>query len=167
MLKAVEKLVTSNHDLTCGNHRVEFNEERGHLIANYWYHSTIICSVDYNAKTFKTTDGGWSTQSTNRAINDYRKYYNTNCYTEIFTYMQMGDMVEYLFEVPTGSMMRVYFDGTSRVQITITKKSVNNEKFCDVVFSKEDKVTSHSFKYKGYKSFRENFLPNALAEYFN
>ena len=165
MLKAVKDLVTSEHDLTRGNHRVEYTEVNGHYTANFWYHSTIICSVDFHDETFKTDNGGWSTQSTNRAINDYRKYYNTNCYIEIFT--KMGDMIEYLFEVPTGSMMRVYFEGTSRMQITISKKSVNNEKFCDVEFSKEDKVTSHSFKYKGYKSFRENFLPNALAEYFN
>lgn len=83
MMKTIAKLVTAHSDMSLGNHRVEFNEERGHLILNYWYHSTIICTVDMNEKTFKTTDGGWSTMSTHRAINDYKKYYEAQGYKDL------------------------------------------------------------------------------------
>lgn len=82
MLRAIEQLV-SHQRTKVGNHRVESFNECGHTINNYIYHSTIICAVNENEKTFRTSNGGWGTQSTTRAINDYRKYFKSCGYRDL------------------------------------------------------------------------------------
>ena len=82
MLKAIEQLVTGERTHV-GNHRVESFNERGQTINNYIYHSTIICVVNENEKTFRTSNGGWNTSSTTRAINDYRKWFTDRGYTDL------------------------------------------------------------------------------------
>ena len=69
MLRAIEQLV-SGERTRVGNHRVESFNQWGRTINNYIYHNTIICAVNENEKTFRTSNGGWGTQSTTRAIND-------------------------------------------------------------------------------------------------
>lgn len=82
MLRAIEQLV-SGERTRVGNHRVESFNQCGHTINNYIYHSTIICTVNENEMTFRTSNGGWSTQSTTRAINDYRKYFKSRGYRDL------------------------------------------------------------------------------------
>ena len=82
MLKAVEQLCRAERS-TVGNHRVESFSECGHTINNYIYHSTIICAVNENTKMFMTSNGGWNTSSTTRAINDYRKHFLSRGYKDL------------------------------------------------------------------------------------
>lgn len=82
MLRAIEQL-TSGEKTRVGNHRVETLNQWGRTISNYIYHNTIICSVNENEKTFKTSNGGWGTQSTTRAINDYQKYFKSRGYRDL------------------------------------------------------------------------------------
>lgn len=71
MLKAITMLVTADHDTTMGNHKVRTRgDER-----RFTYHSTVICFVNDRTRVFSTDKGGWNTHSTNRAINDYRRYF--------------------------------------------------------------------------------------------
>ena len=82
MLKAIEQLL-SGERCKVGNHRVESFNLRGHTINNYIYHSTIICMVNENEKTFITSNDGWNTSSTTRAINDYRKHFLSRGYKDL------------------------------------------------------------------------------------
>lgn len=71
MLKTVKMLVTADHNTTMGNHNVRISgDER-----RFTYHSTVICFVNDRMRVFSTDNGGWNTMSTNRAINDYRRYF--------------------------------------------------------------------------------------------
>ena len=160
MLKAVEKLVTSNHDMCCGNHRVEYNTERGQTIVNFWYFSTIICSVNLNERTFKTTRGNWDTMSTNRAINDYREYFNGLGYEEHFT--NLSDLKRYLLELPEEKSCRVYFD---HKQVTLSKKAnklIEGLKVAHLtVCSEESMLYDDSYSYRGPKSL-ETYINEVL-----
>jgi hypothetical protein len=79
MLVAVKSLVSGKKN-TVGNHR---REKGDNGVMNYIYHWTAICRVNDVDKLFTTDDGGWATRSTNRAINDYRRYFKDKGYTEI------------------------------------------------------------------------------------
>ena len=153
MLKAIEQLVTGERTHV-GNHRVESFNERGQTIDNYIYHCTVICTVNENERTFKTSNGGWGTSSTTRAINDYRKWFKDRDFSEVFN--SEREMVEYLETIPVGRMYRCYLKNTN-TQVTVTKKTLGNEKFCTVEFSYADSgnVAVHTFKYRGIKSFIE------------
>ena len=71
-MKTVEKLVRAMRDgkkhMKLGNHRME--QENG--IVRFIYHDTAICTLNRNNGVFYTNNGGWDTQSTNRAINAYK-----------------------------------------------------------------------------------------------
>ena len=82
MLKAIEQLL-SGERCKVGNHSVESFNQCGHTINNYIYHSTIICVVNENEKTFRTSNGGWNTSPTTRAINDYRKHFLSRGYKDL------------------------------------------------------------------------------------
>ena len=82
MLKAIEQLL-SGERCKVGNHSVESFNRHGHTINNYIYHSTIICVVNENEKTFITGNDGWNTSSTARAINDYRKHFLSRGYKDL------------------------------------------------------------------------------------
>lgn len=158
MLKAVKDLVTSNHDLNRGNHRVKFSTEHEHLIASYWYHSTIICSVDYNIRTFKTNDGGYDTQSTNRAISDYRTYFQNLGYTESFD--DLKDMCDYLVSAPFNQSIVVMYSKIDEPHRIIFSKDNNTvgEKIAVVHFETEDNGELESFPFKGPQSLRKELV---------
>lgn len=73
MLRAIEQLI-SGERTKVGNHSKKLLMNNRDW-EDFYYHSTCICSVDHNSKSFKTNNGGWGTSSTTRAINDYRKYF--------------------------------------------------------------------------------------------
>lgn len=79
MLKTIETLVSAFSSKKKGNHRVVFKGWERH----FYYYFTEICTVNDVYKTFKTNDGGWGTQSTTRAINDYRKYFKSCGYIDL------------------------------------------------------------------------------------
>lgn len=76
MMKTVLNLYNSNQDyLKIGNHKVERSNNGN--IELYSYHRTVIFAIDKNEKTIVIDNGGWNTSSTTRAINDYKKLYET------------------------------------------------------------------------------------------
>lgn len=80
MLVAIRTLTESNTAKRVGNHAVTISRDG---CKHFIYHATEICTVDPVARNFTTDNGGWNTQSTNRAINDYRRYYTAMGYTEV------------------------------------------------------------------------------------
>lgn len=76
MLKAVINLTNSNSDLNAGNHKVRHEGNERHFI----YFRTVICKADDKAKTYTVDNGGYNTQSTTRAINDYKRYFDSKGY---------------------------------------------------------------------------------------
>lgn len=77
MLKSVENLVNSTRRV-CGNHRVKEYSDNTRV---FIYHSTVICTVNDNNRTFNTDNGGWNTSSTTRAINTYKWLFARMGYT--------------------------------------------------------------------------------------
>lgn len=82
MLRATEQLV-SGLKTKVGNHSVVTYYVHGCTVKDYIYHSTPICTVNEDRMTFSTDNGGWGTQSTTRAINDYRKYFKSCGYRDL------------------------------------------------------------------------------------
>lgn len=78
MMTSINNLITGRATKQ-GNHRVETIGD----ITKYIYHNTTICTVNNVKKTFKTDNGGWDTQSTTRAINDYKRQFTAMGYTAI------------------------------------------------------------------------------------
>ena len=79
MLKAVLNCVSSIKDAKFGNHATFYsNTITGDSIQYFTYHGNIICRVNYTRKTDYLTNSGWNTGSTNRALNDYKRYYSEN-----------------------------------------------------------------------------------------
>ena len=74
MLKSVEKLIrdykAGKKKATYGNHWMVVTNKG----VRFYYHNTAICVVD-NAGNVTYDNGGWSTQSTTRAINSYKQYF--------------------------------------------------------------------------------------------
>ena len=101
MLKTVEKLVNSSKSKQVGNHFVVVHREGDRAIIyddthkveadvyctrEFWYHSTIICAVNDKDRGFYLSHGKgkWWTQSTNRALNDYREYFTSLGYRNVW-----------------------------------------------------------------------------------
>lgn len=70
---------TSASRKTLGNHRMERTETG----RNFIYHWTTICTVNDVDRTYHTDNGGWGTSSTTRAINAYKREFNSMGYTEV------------------------------------------------------------------------------------
>lgn len=86
-MKTVEKLTNAVQNMKLGNHRVEFTPSGRR---KFYYHWTAICTVDDRTMTFVTDDGGWNTISTKRAINAYRRHFESFGYREVETLSELG-----------------------------------------------------------------------------
>lgn len=79
-MTTVYNLVHTNANRkTLGNHRME----RTTTGRNFIYHWTTICAVNDVDRTYHTDNGGWGTSSTTRAINAYKREFNSMGYTEV------------------------------------------------------------------------------------
>ena len=74
MLKAVERLVLANCKKRVGNHATYFSQNCE--MQYFTYFDNIICTVDWMHKTVRLTNCGWNTSSTNRALNDYKRWFS-------------------------------------------------------------------------------------------
>ena len=74
MLKAVETLVNANNNKKVGNHAMYFSQN--YEVQYFTYHGNIICMVDWKNKKVVLTDAGWDTPSTNRTVNDYKRWFS-------------------------------------------------------------------------------------------
>lgn len=156
MLKAVEQLLKGERT-SVGNHRVEHSEDtygNKHTIDRYYYHSTAICIADITTQTFTVDNGGWNTQSTNRAISDYRKFFNDMCYVEVFKYFYQ--LIDAIVNMPMDSMRKYFYGDFSNPPIAITakKRMLGTEKFIEINVAKQSESYTHSYeiKYKGPKT---------------
>lgn len=99
MLKTVEKLVNSSKSKQAGNHFVLIHRDGDRAIIydethkveadiyctrEFWYHSTLICGVNDTDKCFYLSHGHWWTQSTKRALADYREYFSSLGYRNVW-----------------------------------------------------------------------------------
>ena len=159
MLKAVEQLCKCERS-TVGNHRVEFLNECGHIISNYIYYSTIICAVNENTKMFMTSDGGYDTTSTKRAISSYRKWHESHGYFEVFNdFSEMvGHIVHMTCYCENGKQYRCYFGNIhNRIQpteVTVETRKIGTEKFCTVTVASTvySNIYTYEFTYSGVKT---------------
>ena len=159
MLKAVEQLCKAERS-TVGNHRVESLNECGHTINNYIYHSTIICAVNENTKMFMTSDGGYDTTSTKRAISSYRKWHESHGYFEVFN--DFSEMIGHIVDVTcyceNGKQYRCYFGNIhNRIQpteVTVETRKIGTEKFCTVTVASTvySNIYTYEFTYSGVKT---------------
>ena len=159
MLKAVEQLCRAERS-TVGNHRVESFSECGHTINNYIYHSTIICAVNENTKMFMTSDGGYDTTSTKRAISSYRKWHESHGYFEVFN--DFSEMIGHIVDVTcyceNGKQYRCYFGNIhNRIQpteVTVETRMIGTEKFCTVTVASTvySNIYTYEFTYSGVKT---------------
>ena len=79
MLKSVLNCVSSIKDAKFGNHATFYSTPiTGDSIQYFTYHGNIICRVNWTQKTVLLTNTGWNTPSTNRALNDYVRYFKEN-----------------------------------------------------------------------------------------
>lgn len=153
MLKAIEKLVKgiSTHE---GNHH---SEDCGNIV-KYYYFNTAICTQDIKSQTFAIDNGGYNTQSTNRAINDYRRWFTQHDYIEVFhKWYELRDMLE---SIPVGKQYRCRYYSTG-CEITITKKEIplSKDKLAEIVVSEElGECSTFTFTYRGKKSFNNEML---------
>ena len=160
MLKAVEQLCRLERSRV-GNHCVESLNECGHTINNYIYHSTIICAVNENTKMFMTSDGGYDTSSTKRAISSYRKWHESHGYFEVFN--DFSEMVEHIVDMTCycehgGRQYRCYFGNIhNRIQpteVTVETRKIGTEKSCKVTVASTEYSDIHvyEFTYNGVKT---------------
>lgn len=89
MLKSVEKLVgaTDRNEMKVGKHGMFRSishslENDGEIdeIRYFTYHGNIIARVNDLKRTAFLTNAGWNTSSTNRALNDYKRYFTAAGY---------------------------------------------------------------------------------------
>lgn len=159
MLKAVEQLCRAERS-TVGNHRVESLNECGHTINNYIYHSTIICAVNENTKMFMTSDGGYDTTSTKRAISSYREWHESHGYFEVFN--DFSEMIGHIVDVTcyceNGKQYRCYFGNIhNRIQpteVTVETRKIGTKKFCTVTVASTvySNIYTYEFTYSGVKT---------------
>lgn len=153
MLVAIEQLVKGERT-NVGNHSCK-EDENGCV---YYYHQNPVCVVDYKTQTFKLNDCGWGGhQSTIRTLNDYRRWFNEHCFTEVFT--SKTDMVDFLAKLSEGRSYRFFF-GSTDVQVTCTKRVVpfgnGFKKTAYIEYVKVgEKPESSTFMYKGTKTFKD------------
>ena len=171
MLKSVEQLCEIERT-SVGNHRVEVsNHPEGFTINKYSYHGTVICTVNENTKVFMTTDGGWKTSSTKRAISSYRDWHNDHQYFEVFN--NFSDMVDHIVEMTShcehgGKQYRCYYGDVllhiQKFEITVVTRMIGNKKFCSVTVSEsepsEQEYPIHTYEstYKGDKTMLNNLI---------
>lgn len=72
MLKVQQKLIDSTSNITIGNHSVKHRDVD---ISEYYYHATCVCKVDHTNRIVHFDNGDYSTSSTTRTINGYKKYF--------------------------------------------------------------------------------------------
>lgn len=153
MLKAIEQLVKGERT-SVGNHRCRSYSEGNHQREDYIYHCTAICMVDHTTRKFMIDKGEYGDKmSTNRAVKDYRDYFNANGYEEVFK--SHNDMKDYLVET-TQQMYRCYLGDLVRqfAQVTIIKKKgIEPVKYvAELYMASESYAESFSFEYKGPKT---------------
>lgn len=168
MMKAIEKLLKGERTI-CGNHRVERAENSyGHSIEWYYYFQTAIVTVDITAQTFIVDKAEYGDKmSTNRAVNDYRKFLNDRCYTEVFKYFYQ--LVEAIVEAPMDSMRRFYYGDFNNppIEVTMKKRMLGTEKFVEIRVSRQSETFAHTYeiKYKGPKTL-EKQVKDSMHELF-
>lgn len=86
-MKTVEYLVKADSRTKRGNHEVRFVELNCRQFIYFW---TCICEVDDSNMTFTTNNGGYDTQSTNRAINAYVRHFENQGYKNITDEKKVG-----------------------------------------------------------------------------
>lgn len=77
MLKAIVNLFETNKKVIGNHSRDGWNDTTGH-VTRFKYHNNVICVIEWNNKTCILTNCGWNTPSTNRALNDYKRYVSTH-----------------------------------------------------------------------------------------
>ena len=88
MLKAIVNLFETNKKVIGNHSRDGWNDATGH-VSRFKYHNNVICIIEWNNRTCILTNCGWNTPSTNRALNDYKRYVSTH-----FPDMEIIDMRE-------------------------------------------------------------------------
>lgn len=88
MLKAIVNLFETNKKVIGNHSRDGWNDTTGH-VTRFKYHNNVICIIEWNNRTCILTNCGWNTPSTNRALNDYKRYVSTH-----FPDMEIIDMRE-------------------------------------------------------------------------
>lgn len=162
MLKAIEQLVKGQR--TCvGNHRSnEYTNRKGETITAFIYHSTAICKVNSRQRTFTIDNGGYNTQSTNRAISNYRYYFEGPCfYTEVFENFNLLTETMVVKSCCNPTSYRCYYGlfDSPMYEVTLTTRTLVDEKFAEVTISNQlsGEIVSETFKYKGAKTFENEF----------
>lgn len=75
MLKAVENIMESQSNRKFGNHSVVWQASlHGEMIQYCKYHGNTVCTINWTKNTAVLTNAGWNTPSTNRTLNDYKRY---------------------------------------------------------------------------------------------
>lgn len=75
MLKSVLNCIASDRDRKFGNHATFFSRDNGNQIQNFTYHDNVVCRVNWTLKRVELSNCGWNTSSTNRTLNDYKRYF--------------------------------------------------------------------------------------------
>lgn len=78
-MRTVIRLMGSKRSMRYGNHSVVVSGE----CRKYFYYDSCICTVYPNKKQFHTSDCGWDTVSTHRAINAYVRQLQELGYTQV------------------------------------------------------------------------------------
>jgi hypothetical protein len=71
-MKTIDTLVNSYENRAIGNHKVIVGLNTRQFI----YFATAICVVDDKRRIFYIDNGGYDTQSTRRALNQYRREFS-------------------------------------------------------------------------------------------
>lgn len=76
MLKSVSTLLGSKKDKKVGNHATYWTTNfMDDQVQYFTYHGNIICRVNWTRGMVYLTTSGWNTRSTNRALNDYKRFF--------------------------------------------------------------------------------------------
>ena len=79
MLKSVLNCITCEGNRKFGNHSTETNRKlNGDLVQTCKYHDNTICLINWTIKVVYLDNCGWNTSSTNRVLNDYKRYFQEN-----------------------------------------------------------------------------------------
>lgn len=157
MLRCIEQLVKGEKSVV-GNHRTREYTERGIEKTDFIYFNTAICTVDYTNRTFTTNNGGYDTQSTNRAISDYRNYFQNQGFAESFDYLK--DMLDYLVSIPFNHCISVVYANVDEPHRLLLSKDNNTvgEKIAVFHFNTPDYGETESFPFKGPQSLRKELV---------
>lgn len=155
MLRCIEQLVKGERE-SVGNHRCRSYSEGNHQKEDYIYHCTAICKVDHTTRKFTIDKGEYSEKmSTNRAVNDYRTYFQNLGYTESFD--DLKDMLDYLVSVSFNQSIVVMYSKIDEPHRIVFSKDDNTigEKIAVIHFETEDNGEVESFPFKGPQSLRK------------